>query len=61
MWRDGTVYDPAVIGRAGAAGKRREAQDAQARAIAMARAAGKAKRYLRDAANSSKEVALSNA
>ena len=42
-----TVYDPEVVGRASAIGKTHEAQSSHQQAIAIARAAKKAKRYLR--------------
>lgn len=49
MWRDGTVYDPTVVGRASASGKIREAQSTQLQAVAIARATEKTKKYLRPA------------
>lgn len=50
MWRDGTVYDAAVVGRASATGKARDAQTTQLQAVAIARSTEKAKRYQRVAA-----------
>jgi transposase len=50
MWRDGTVYDPLVVGRASAIGKSREAQSSSMQAVAIARAAKKAKKYVRGSA-----------
>jgi transposase len=41
MWRDGTVYDPKVIGVASATGTARQAQATDIRAQAIARAAAK--------------------
>jgi transposase len=43
MWRDGTVYDPKVIGVASATGTARQAQATDIRAQAIARAAAKAR------------------
>jgi transposase len=56
MWRDGTVYDPEVVGRASAIGKTREAQSSHEQAVAIARATKKAKRYLRGTAATNVEV-----
>lgn len=47
IWRDGTVYEPAKVGRASASGIRANAQDLKVRAEAMARAAEKLQRRLR--------------
>ena len=47
MWRDGTVYDPAWIGRRIARGLARQAQDIDLRAAAMKRAADKVRRRAR--------------
>jgi len=47
MWRDGTVYDPQVVGAASADGKAREAQDTAKRARAIAKATAKAKTFSR--------------
>jgi transposase len=47
LWRDGTVYEPAKVGRASASGIRANAQDLKVRAEAMARAAEKLQRRLR--------------
>lgn len=41
MWRDGTVYDPALVGRASATGFRRASQDLSVVAEAMGRAVKK--------------------
>ena len=56
MWRDGTVYDPDVVGRASASGKTREAQSSQLQAAAIARATRKAKKYLRSSTPTNAEV-----
>jgi transposase len=45
MWRDGTVYDAKVIGQASAAGTARQAQAADVRAKAIARATTKARTF----------------
>jgi transposase len=42
MWRDGTVYDSALVGRTGARGLRAAAQTLEFRAAALTRAATKA-------------------
>jgi transposase len=47
MWRDGTVYDPEVVGRASVIGKSKEAQSSCLQAVAIARATKKAKKYVR--------------
>jgi transposase len=47
MWRHGTVYEPAKVGRASASGIRANAQDLKIEAEAMARAAEKLQRRLR--------------
>ena len=47
MWRDDTVYEPARVGQASAAGMRAHAQDVAVRADALARAANKLQRRLR--------------
>ncbi len=41
LWRDGTVYDPASLGKKSARGLRASAQDIQTQAAALARAARK--------------------
>ncbi len=56
MWRDGTVYDPEVVGRASAIGKTLEAQSSHQQAVAITRATRKAKRYLRGPAATTVEV-----
>jgi transposase len=58
MWRDGTVYDPDVVGRASASGKTREAQSSHLQAAAIARATRKAKRYLRRSTTTNVEVSV---
>jgi transposase len=45
MWRDGTVYDPEQLGQHSSAGIAKEAQSAQLRAKAIARAGKKAKQF----------------
>jgi transposase len=47
LWRDGTVYDPAAIGKASAQGTEKEAQSTHLRAEAIARATTKAKVFAR--------------
>ena len=47
LWRDGTVYDPAAIGKASARGTAKEAQSTHLRAEAIARATTKAKIFAR--------------
>ena len=47
MWRDGTVYDPKEIGQASARGTAKQAQDADLRAKALARATAKAVTFAR--------------
>jgi transposase len=47
MWRDGTVYDPKVIGEASALGTARDAQATDVRAAAIARATAKSKTFER--------------
>jgi hypothetical protein len=49
MWRDGTVYDPALVGDTSARGLKRQAQDIQLVAAAQKRAAVKKRRHLRHA------------
>jgi len=49
MWRDGTVYDPKVIGHASALGTAQDAQATDRRAKAIARATTKAKVFGRRA------------
>lgn len=45
MWRDGTVYDPDLVARAGARGLRVAAQSIEYRAVALERAAVKVRRH----------------
>ena len=47
MWRDGTVYDPAAIGKASAQETSAQAQVTKHRAKALAQAAAKAKVFSR--------------
>jgi transposase len=47
LWRDGTVYDPAAIGKASARGTEKEAQSTHLRAQAIARAAAKVNVFAR--------------
>jgi transposase len=47
LWRDGTVYDPATLGKASTLGTTKEAQTTQLRAEAIARATAKAKVFAR--------------
>jgi transposase len=47
MWRDGTVYDPAAIGKASALGTSAQAQAIKHRAKALAQAAAKTKTFSR--------------
>jgi transposase len=47
LWRDGTVYDPAAIGKASARGTEKEAQSTYLRAQAIARAAAKVNVFAR--------------
>lgn len=49
MWRDGTVYDPALVGRTSARGLTRQAQDITVVAAALKRATHKRQRHLRAA------------
>jgi len=49
MWRNGTVYDPARVGRTSARGLTRQAQDITVVAAALQRAAHKSQRHLRAA------------
>jgi len=49
MWRDGTVYDPSSLARAGARGHERHAHDLALQAEGLRRAAEKAKTRVRDA------------
>jgi transposase len=58
MWRDGTVYDPDVVGRASAIGKTQEAQSSHLQAAAIARATKKASRYLRRSTAKNVEVTV---
>jgi hypothetical protein len=56
MWRDGTVYDPALVGQRSATGIHREAQSAETRAKAIEAAAHRASRRPRFS-STTKEVA----
>ena len=47
MWRDGTVYDPGVVGQASALGVAKEAQDKKVLVKAIASATAKAKSFTR--------------
>ena len=47
MWRDGKVYDPALVGHASARGLAVRAQTAELEAAAMRRAARKAAVHMR--------------
>lgn len=58
MWRDGTVYDPALVGERSATGIHREAQTAECRAKAIEAAAKRARRRPRFP-STTKEVASS--
>lgn len=58
MWRDGTVYDPEVVGRASVLGKTEEAQSSYQQASAIARATKKAKKYVRGIAATRVEVSV---
>jgi len=49
MWRDGTVYDAALVGEMSARGLKRQAQDTQVVADALKRAAKKRQSHLRTA------------
>lgn len=49
LWRDDTVYDPARVGHASAAGLKAQAQDVEFRAAAMTRATQKAASRMRRA------------
>jgi transposase len=55
MWRDGTVYDPALVGQRSATGIHRAAQSTEVRAKAI-QAAAKRARYRRRASLTIKEV-----
>lgn len=47
IWRDGTVYDPEMLGQASATGKRRQAQASDVEAKAIARATVKSTTFAR--------------
>ena len=49
MWRDGTVYNPALLARSGARGHERHAQELAMEAESLKRAAEKAKKRVREA------------